>query len=125
MAAPEKPRRPLGSIEESVVKISVTRAAAHGLAALLIATPMMCTTAFAADAAMTPQQRMAMCSAQNKGKKGDDYKKSQSDCLKGNDAAPAAATPMTPQQKMAACSKANKGKKGDDYKKSQSDCLKS
>lgn len=58
---------------------------------------------------------------ENKGKKGDDYKKSMSNCLSGS--APAAAEPKTQQEKMSACSKQNKGKKGDDYKKSMSDCL--
>jgi len=113
---------PAGDFEESVVKNSMIRAVVHGVAASLIAIPALTTAAFAADAAMTPQQRMAMCSKQNKGKKGDDYKQAQSDCLKGNDTATAA--PMTQQQKMAMCSKQNKGKKGDDYKKAQSDCLK-
>ena len=85
--------------------------------------------AFAADAAapaaskqLTPQQqKMADCSAANKGKKGDDYKAAQKACLSGQ-AAPASA-PMTQQQKMAACSKQNKGKKGDDYKNAQKACL--
>ena len=104
------------------MKKTVIRTIVHGVAATLIAIPAMTSSAFAADAAMTPQQRMAMCSTQNKGKKGDDYKKAQSDCLKGNTTA--AATPMTPQQRMAMCSAQNKGKKGDDYKKAQSDCLK-
>ena len=67
------------------------------------------------------QQKMADCSAANKGKKGDDYKSAQKACLSGT-AAPAAA-PMTQQQKMAACSKQNKGKKGDDYKTAQKACL--
>ena len=83
---------------------------------------------FAADApaASKPltasQQKMADCSAANKGKKGDDFKASQKACLSG---APAAApsAPMTQKEKMAACSKANKGKKGDDYKSSQKACL--
>ena len=68
------------------------------------------------------QQKMADCSAANKGKKGDDRKASQKTCLSG---APAAApsAPMTQQQKMAACSKQNKGKKGDDYKSAQKTCL--
>ncbi len=78
--------------------------------------------AFGAD--LTPQQqKMSSCAKANKGKKGDDYKKAQSDCLKGGDAT-AAAAPMTQQEKMSMCSKQNKGKKGDDYKKAQSDCLK-
>ena len=84
---------------------------------------------FAADAAASKpltasQQKMADCSAANKGKKGDDYKTSQKACLSGTPApAAAASTPMTQQQKMAACSKQNKGKKGDDYKNSQKACL--
>jgi hypothetical protein len=103
------------------VRNSLIRAVVRGVAVSLVAIPAMTTSAFGAD--LTPQQeRMKTCSAQNKGKKGDDYKKAQSDCLKGNDTA--AAAPMTPQQKMAMCSKQNKGKKGDDYKKAQSDCLK-
>ena len=81
---------------------------------------------FAADAAASKpltasQQKMADCSAANKGKKGDDYKSAQKACLSCT-AAPAAA-PMTQQQKMAACSKQNKGKKGDDYKAAQKACL--
>jgi hypothetical protein len=81
---------------------------------------------FAADAAASKpmtaqQQKMADCSAANKGKKGDEYKSAQKACLSG-EAAPASA-PMTQQQKMAACSKQNKGKKGDDYKSAQKACL--
>lgn len=81
---------------------------------------------FAADAAASKpmtaqQQKMANCSAANKGKKGDEYKSAQKACLSG-EAAPASA-PMTQQQKMAACSKQNKGKKGDDYKSAQKACL--
>jgi len=79
---------------------------------------------FAADAAASKpltaqQQKMADCSAANKGKKGDDYKAAQKACLSGA----AASAPMTQQQKMAACSKQNKGKKGDDYKAAQKACL--
>jgi hypothetical protein len=87
---------------------------------------------FAADAAapaasktLTPQQqKMADCSAANKGKKGAEYKSAQKACLSGTPA-PAAApsAPMTQKEKMAACSKANKGKKGDDFKSSQKACL--
>jgi hypothetical protein len=83
---------------------------------------------FAADAAASKpmtaqQQKMADCSAANKGKKGDDYKSAQKACLSGTAAPVAASTPMTQQQKMAACSKQNKGKKGDDYKSAQKACL--
>ena len=83
---------------------------------------------FAADApaASKPltasQQKMADCSAANKGKKGDEYKSAQKACLSGAPAA-AASAPLTQQQKMAACSKQNKGKKGDDYKSAQKACL--
>ena len=82
---------------------------------------------FAADAAASKpltaqQQKMADCSAANKGKKGDDFKASQKACLSGTPA-PAASAPMTQKEKMAACSKANKGKKGDDFKASQKACL--
>ena len=82
--------------------------------------------AFAADApASKPltaqQQKMADCSAANKGKKGADFKAAQKACLSGQ-AAPASA-PMTQKEKMAACAKQNKGKKGDDYKAAQKACL--
>jgi hypothetical protein len=101
----------------------VHRVVTRGLAALVFAAPLAFQPALAQDKAMSSSQsKMATCSKQNKGLKGDEYKKAQSDCLKGETAA--AATPMTQQQKMAMCSKQNKGKKGDDYKKAQSDCLK-
>ena len=92
-----------------------------------LALTIAATGVFAADAAASKpltaqQQKMADCSAANKGKKGDEYKSAQKACLSG---APAAApsAPLTQQQKMAACSKQNKGKKGDDYKSSQKACL--
>jgi hypothetical protein len=82
---------------------------------------------FAADAAASKpltaqQQKMADCSAANKGKKGDDYKAAQKACLSGAPAA-AASAPMTQKEKMAACSRQNKGKKGDDFKNAQKACL--
>ncbi|MFL6625387.1 MAG: PsiF family protein [Vitreoscilla sp.] len=81
---------------------------------------------FAADAAASKpltaqQQKMADCSAANKGKKGDEYKSAQKACLSGQ-AAPASA-PMTQKEKMSYCSKQNKGKKGDDFKAAQKACL--
>ena len=91
-----------------------------------LALTLAATGVFAADAAASKpltasQQKMADCSAANKGKKGDEYKSAQKACLAG---APAAASaPMTQQQKMAACSKQNKGKKGDEYKSAQKACL--
>ncbi len=83
---------------------------------------------FAADAAASKplsasQQKMADCSAANKGKKGDEYKSAQKACLSGTAAPAAASAPMTPKEKMAYCSKQNKGKKGDDFKNSQKACL--
>ena len=92
-----------------------------------LALTIAATGVFAADAAASKpltaqQQKMADCSAANKGKKGDEYKSAQKACLSGAPAA-AASAPMTQQQKMAACSKQNKGKKGDDYKASQKACL--
>ena len=90
-----------------------------------LALAIAATGVFAADAAASKpmtaqQQKMADCSAANKGKKGDDYKTAQKACLSG---APAASAPMTQQQKMASCSKQNKGKKGDEYKAAQKACL--
>lgn len=81
---------------------------------------------FAADAAASKpltaqQQKMADCSAANKGKKGDEYKTAQKACLSGQ--AAAASAPMTQKEKMSYCSKQNKGKKGDDYKAAQKACL--
>jgi hypothetical protein len=92
-----------------------------------LALTIAATGVFAADAAASKpltaqQQKMADCSAANKGKKGDEYKSAQKACLSGAPAA-AASAPLTQQQKMAACSKQNKGKKGDDYKASQKACL--
>ena len=105
------------------------------IAALLFALPFVAGGAYAEDKKpLTPQQeKMAKCSAESKGLKGDEYKKKHSECLKG-DAAPAKAAepakaveatkPMTQQEKMKACSAKNKGMKGEEYKKAQSECLK-
>ncbi|MEP6506271.1 MAG: PsiF family protein [Betaproteobacteria bacterium] len=91
-----------------------------------LALTIAATGVFAADAAASKpltasQQKMADCSASNKGKKGDEYKSAQKACLSGEPAA--ASAPLTQQQKMAACSKQNKGKKGDEYKSAQKACL--
>ncbi len=102
---------------------TLTRVATHAIAALIVAAPIVLQPAAADDKPLSSSQsKMAACSAQNKGKKGDEFKKAQSDCLKGETTA--AATPMSPQDRMKMCSAQNKGKKGDDYKKAQSDCLK-
>jgi hypothetical protein len=93
------------------------------LAALACAPAFAAAPATASAKAPTAQQsRMATCSAQNKGKKGADYKAAQSACLKGQASAPV--TAKTSQQRMAACSAQNKGKKGAEYKAAQSACLK-
>ena len=72
-------------------------------------------------AAGNPQQElMKKCSAENKGKKGDEYKTAQKACQ--SDAKPAA---NSQQSKMTKCSAENKGKKGQEYKDSQKSCLSS
>ena len=98
------------------------------IAAIIVALPLSATSAFAGNP--TPQQsKMSACSKENKGLKGDEYKKAQKECL-SRDAAPAKAAaaaadkPAASQKdKMAACSKENKGLKGDEYKKAQKECL--
>jgi hypothetical protein len=113
-----------GCFEEKAVKLSMIRSVFSGVAAsVVLCSPFFVAPAFGAD--LTPQQqKMSACSKQNKGLKGDDFKKAQSDCLTNGPKA-AETTPMTQQQKMAACSTSNKGKKGDDYKSAMSACLKS
>lgn len=92
--------------------------------AILIALPLSATSAFA----VTPQQsKMAACSKENKGLKGEEYKAARKACL-ARDTAPAKAAtttdkPATQKQKMAACAKENKGLRGDEYKKAQKECL--
>jgi len=87
-------------------------------AALLIGLPL------AATAATPQQQRMADCSAKNKGLKGDAYKSAQSTCLSSHAAAPAA--PTTPQERMKKCNAdaATKKLAGDARKTFMSSCLK-
>lgn len=104
------------------------------IAAIVVALPLSATSVFAADPPATPQQsKMAACSKENKGLKGEEFKKAQKDCLSkdaavAKDAAPAKASasadkPANQKEKMAACSKENKGLKGDEYKKAQKECL--
>ena len=98
------------------------------IAAIVIALPLSTTSVFAADAPVTPQQnKMAACSSENKGLKGEEFKKAQKACL-SKGAAPATAgvathKPASQKDKMAVCSKENKGLKGDEYKKAQKECL--
>ncbi len=74
---------------------------------------------------LTPQQqRMAECSKQSKGMKGEEHKKFMSSCLKGEQSAMTAKP--TQQEKMKSCNADASAKKlkGDDRKKFMSDCLK-
>lgn len=104
------------------------------IAAIIISLPFSAASVFAADPPATPQQnKMAACSKENKGLKGDEFKKAQKECLSNHampakDAAPAKAVaatdqPLNQKQKMSACSKQNKGLKGDEYKNAQKECL--
>ena len=83
---------------------------------LLLGSPVL------ASAATPQQQRMADCSAKNKGKTGEDYKSAQKTCLSG----PAPATATTPQERMKRCNADAASKKlaGDARKTFMSGCLK-
>jgi hypothetical protein len=82
---------------------------------LLLGSPLV------ASAATPQQQRMADCSARNKGKTGEDYKAAQKACL----SAPAPAA-TTPQERMKSCNADAASKKlaGDARKTFMSSCLK-
>jgi psiF repeat len=92
----------------------------------LAAAPAFAATAPASSGhTMTAQQqKMADCSHQSKGMKGDAHKKFMSDCLHGKTAAAPAKT--TPQQRMKTCNAdaTAKGLKGDARKTYLSTCLK-
>lgn len=73
------------------------------------------------------QQKMATCSHESKGMKGDAHKQFMSDCLKGKTAAPmASGGKMSQQDKMKACNADANGKKlkGSERKSFMSTCLK-
>jgi len=94
-------------------------------ACLLLGLSAMPPLAAAAARPQTAQQSlMAQCSAQNKGKKGDDYKAAQKACLSGSSAAPASGNAS--QQRMKDCNaKAATQKLQDDARKTfMSGCLK-
>jgi Spy/CpxP family protein refolding chaperone len=85
--------------------------------ALLVGT---CSTGFAADEKLTPQQeKMKACNTKAGDKKGDERKAFMSDCLK------ASATPSQ-QEKMKKCNAdaSAKALKGDERKTFMSSCLK-
>ena len=71
------------------MNLSMIRFACSGVAA----TVLTCAAVAPASAQMTQQEKMSACSKQNKGKKGDDFKQAQSDCLKNG---PAPADPPRP-----------------------------
>lgn len=89
------------------------------LVCLLLATSFP--LAAAASTPTTPQQRMADCSAKNKGMKGDAYKQAQRACLSGT-----TGTPTTPQQRMTRCNAdaATQNLNGEPRKAFMSNCLK-
>lgn len=67
--------------------------------------------AHAADDQKAPKKtKLATCSAEAKGLKGDEYKKKRDECMKGADAAPAAGAAATPAP-SAACEKSAADKK--------------
>lgn len=86
----------------------------------LAATPLL-----AGAAPKTAQQQlMAKCSAQNKGKTGEDYKSAQKACLSGGKSAGNAG--VSPQQRMKDCNAQASGRQlgGDARKSFVSGCLK-
>ena len=93
-------------------------------ASFLLAAALLLSLPLAANAATPQQQRMADCSAKNKGLKGDAYKSAQSACLSSHAAAPA--TPATPQERMKKCNAdaATQKLAGDARKTFMSSCLK-
>lgn len=92
-------------------------------ASFLLAAALLLSLPLAANAATPQQQRMADCSAKNKGLKGDAYKSAQSTCLSSHAAAPAA--PTTPQERMKKCNAdaATRKLAGDARKTFMSSCL--
>ncbi|MCA7024674.1 MULTISPECIES: PsiF family protein [Stenotrophomonas] len=94
---------------------------------VLLACLLLAATASLSAIAGTPtpqQQRMAECSARNKGLKGDAYKDAQRTCLSGH---PAATAATTPQQRMTRCNAdaATRQLSGDARKTFMSNCLRS
>ena len=97
------------------------------LITLMLALPLAAGGAFAQDKKaepkkeMSPQQKkMADCSSEAKGLKGDEYKKKHADCMKGEKVA----AKDEKKTKLAQCSSEAKGLKGDEFKKKRDDCMK-
>ena len=93
-------------------------------ASFLLAAALLLGLPLAAHASTPQQQRMADCSAKNKGLKGEAYKTAQSSCLSGHASEPQGAT--TPQERMKKCNADAGAKKlaGDARKTFMSSCLK-
>ena len=92
-------------------------------ASFLLAAVLLVSLPLAANATTPQQQRMAECSAKNKGLKGDAYKTAQSSCLSGH---AADAKPVNAQQERMRKCNADAGAKtlaGDARKTSTSRCL--
>ncbi|MEO6968343.1 MAG: PsiF family protein [Rhodanobacteraceae bacterium] len=82
--------------------------------------------AAAAKPMSAQQQKMADCSHQSKGMKGDAYKTFMSNCLKGKSDMAASGGKMSQQDKMKTCNATAKTKalKGSERKAFMSTCLK-
>jgi hypothetical protein len=105
-------------------------------AIIALAAAMMISASAPAVAKTSQQERMKECSAQAKGKTGEERKTFMKSCLSGNTAAPAPAAAAEPamsksgkkltaqQQKFKECAAESKGKKGAEHKKFMSECLK-
>jgi hypothetical protein len=92
------------------------------IAAMLLATPFMLTTAHAATG---QQSKMATCNKDAGDKKGDERKAFMKECLSAKPAkAQVSEAQKTQQDKMKSCNADAKGKKGDERKKFMSECLK-
>ncbi len=101
--------------------------------AALAATPAFAASSTAAKPMSSSQQKMATCSTQSKGMKGDAHKQFMSDCLKGKTTTASTSTApalpngkMSQQDKMKACNADANGKKlkGSERKSFMSTCLK-
>ena len=94
-------------------------------ASFLLAAVLLVGLPLAANATTPQQQRMAECSAKNKGWKGGAYKTAQSSCLSGHAAETKAVNPQ--QERMRKCNADAGAKKlaGDARKTFMSSCLKS
>jgi len=113
---------------------STMLALALSLAAVAAAPAFAASSSTAAKKPMTAQQqKMATCSTQSKGMKGDAHKQFMSDCLKGKTTTASTSTApalpngkMSQQDKMKACNADANGKKlkGSERKSFMSTCLK-